>query len=223
MKTIIILITLLLTCGIANATPIDEDQHYIIAAIVWDNVTGLPESDVPVTFGGIHTLYTGADGSVVYDTANLDNIEDGSYVSVSCKYGIKNAPVIYGNWGTGITFNEPDENTAIEAFAALGFFAIALGGGRYLLRRRKNTIHKGDTMDENKIIETTGSKLIRDFGVRALIATLSILGYIGISGIAVYRGDMSMLENISKIFMPIILAIIVFYFNGSTVRDASKK
>ena len=59
------------------------------------------------------------------------------------------------NWGIGITFNEPDEITAIEAFAALGFTAIAIGGGRYILRRKKNTVHKGDTMTKNYITSKT--------------------------------------------------------------------
>jgi len=136
MKTI--LITLLLLCGVANATPIDECQHYIIAVIVWDNVTGLPESDVPITFGGIHTIYTAEDGSAVFDTANLETNEDGSCVSISCKYGMKNAPVIDGNWGTGVTFNEPSQSAAMSAFLALGLIAIPIGKGIYMLFKKKD-------------------------------------------------------------------------------------
>lgn len=238
MKTIILLIALFLLCGTANALTIDEDQHYIVAVVVWDNMAGLPEADVSVTFGGIHTLHTAEDGSVVYDTANLDDIRHGEYVAVSCKYGTKLAPVVLctyesvlnetsghsemrfvQNWGMGLTFNKPSESIAIEAFAALGFAVIAFGGGRYILRRKKNTDHKGDTMTEN---ETTGSKLIRDFGVRALIATMAMIGYIGASGIAAYQGDMDMLKAISSIYMPIMGAIIIFYYNGSSIRDASK-
>jgi len=165
MKTIILLISLVLLCGTATATTIDDDQHYIIAVIVWDNVTGEQEAGIPVTFGGVHTLYTAIDGSVVYDIANLENIRHGDYVPVSCKYGTKLAPIIIctyqpaynktsrqrewgfvANWGTGITFNEPDELTAIEAFAALGFTAIAIGAGSYILRKKKNPNHKGATM-----------------------------------------------------------------------------
>lgn len=234
MKTIIFIVALVLLCETANAVTIDEDQHYIIAAIVWDNETGEFEADVPVTFmyhpyfaDECFTLKTAEDGSVVFDVANMPRgVRNNSVIMVSCKYGIKNAPVIYGNWGTGITFNEPDEITAIEAFAAMGFVAIAIGGGRYLLRRGKSTDHKGDTMTEenNETTDTTDtrSKLKQDFGVRALIATMAMLGYVGASGIAAYRGDMDMLKAISSIYMPIIGAIIIFYYNGSSIRDASK-
>lgn len=138
MKTIIFLIVMIFVCGTANATLIDEESHHIIVVIVWDDVTGLPEENVSVLFGGIHTLYTETDGSVIFDTANLENVDDGSPVSVSCKYGIKNAPIIFRNGYIGLTFNEPDKITAIEAFAALGFTAIAIGGGSYLLRKRKS-------------------------------------------------------------------------------------
>ena len=220
MKQIHILIAALLLCSIATAS-MNDLRPYSIVIIVW-STDGSRAVDMPVTFtyeGQSDTLYTADDGSVVFSLLNFEDVPDGAYINVSCMYGVQSIRVDYEAGLIGATFNEPSEEIAIEAFAALGFVVIAIGGGRYLLRRKKNTIHKGDTMTEN---ETIGSKLIRDFGVRALIATMAMLGYIGISGIAVYRGDMSMLENISKIFMPIMMAIIVFYFNGSAIRDVSK-
>ena len=243
LKTIILLLSLLIVCGTANAATLDEDQHYIIAVVVWDNVTGLPEADVPVTFGGIHTLHTADDGSVVYDTANLDDIRHGEYVVVSCKYGTKLTPIILctyesvlnetsrhsemqfvQNWGMGITFNEPSESIAIEAFAAMGFAAIAIGGGRYLLRRKKNTDHKGDIMTEETNETTdTRSKLARDFGVRAAIALVGMSAF-GIACIvAVNNSDMSMLDDIARVFTPVISVIVLFYFGGSIIRDGLAK
>jgi len=220
MKQIHILIAALLLCSIASAS-MEDLRPYSIVIIAWDT-DGSRAVNMPVTFTYVwqsDILYTADDGSVVFSLLNFRDVPDGAYINVSCKYGVQCVQVDYAAGEKGATFNEPSEEIAIEAFAALGFVVIALGGGRYLLRRKKNTIHKGDNMTED---ETTGSKLIRDFGVRALIATMAMLGYIGISGIAVYRGDMSMLEDISKIFMPIIGVMIVFYFNGSAIRDASK-
>ena len=250
MKTILVLISLLLMCGTANAMPINDNQHYIIAVIVWDNVTGLPEAGVPVTFQYVphemsnkFTFETAEDGSVVFDVANFDSVKNNRVITVVCKYGTKNAPVVYYtnesvwnatnqsydvcqvyNWGTGITFNEPDEVTAIEAFAALGFAAIALGGGRYLLRRKKNTNHTGDIMtDETNETIDTRSKLVKDFGVRAAIALVAMTTY-GIACIvAVYNGDMGLLDDIARVFTPVISVIVLFYFGGSMIRDGLAK
>ena len=214
---IIILLLLLVWCGVASAISVEEDQHYIVVVVVWDNVTGSLEMGVPVTFGGLHTLYTSDDGSVVYDTANLGDVMQ---VSVSCKYGIKNVRVVRDAYGTGVTFNEPDEITAIEAFAALGFAAIALGGGRYMLRRKKNGGH-GDAImaDETSERVDTRSKFVRDFGVRAAIAIVAMASF-GIACIvAVYSGDMGMIDAVARVFTPVISVIIIFYYGGSMVRD----
>jgi LPXTG-motif cell wall-anchored protein len=45
--------------------------------------------------------------------------------------------VNYAYGATGVTYNEPSESIAIEAFAALGFAATAIGGGIYYLTRKK--------------------------------------------------------------------------------------
>jgi len=225
MKQIHILIAALLLCSVAAAS-MEDIRPYSLVIIAWDE-DGSRAVDMPVTFtygSQSDTLYTADDGSVVFSLLNFDDVSDGDYIDISCTYGVQRVQVDYEAGEKGATFNEPSEKIAMDAFAAMGVVVVvALGGGRYLLRRKKNIVNKGDTMDENEPTdETTGSKLIRDFGVRALIATVAILGYIGISGIAVYHGDMSMLEDISKIFMPIMMAIIVFYFNGSAIRDVSK-
>jgi len=175
---------------------------------------------------------------VVFEVANFDSVKNNRVITVVCKYGMKNAPVVYYtnesvwnatnqsydvcqvyNWGTGITFNEPDEITAIEAFAAMGFAAIALGGGRYLLRRKKNTNHKGDIMDEeNNETTDTRQKLIRDFGVRALFGTIALLGYIAITSVCILTDRTDMVSTITTWYMPLITAIVGFYFGGATAR-----
>ena len=211
-----IIIALLILCGIASA----GFQPYDIFVIVWNNETGQPETGVDVAFSYNNqsfTLTTVEDGSVVFATQNFrGELPDGSLINVTCKYGTKQAQVNRGDAGFGVTFNEPSEETAVEAFAMAGFIAIAVGAGLYRLRRKRKLIKEDILMDKE-------FKLKRDFGVRALIATLSMLGYILISGLAVYRGDVDLLENISKIFIPVITAIVVFYFNSSSIRDASKR
>jgi hypothetical protein len=154
MRWTIMLAALILLCGIVSGAhyidvktkeqPIEEVEdplHFIIVVLVWDN-NSMPEGGVSVTFANHYTYQTDKDGSVCFDTANLaidrQPIAHGDGVSVSCKYGANLAIVSYNNGYTGITFNEPDIITAIEAFAALGFMAIAIGGGRYLLRKRKS-------------------------------------------------------------------------------------
>jgi len=140
------ILLLILMCGIASAQP------HIIYAVVWDEQGNL-EPGVPVTFAyndQSFTLKTASDGSAVFATQNFyGKLQNGAKVSVSCKYGTKRVPIKYKtfDWktfryvnvaGTGVTFNEPSEKIAIEYYAAAGFaVVIALGGGRYLLRRRK--------------------------------------------------------------------------------------
>jgi len=212
-----IIIALLILCGIASA----GFQPYDIFVVVWNNETGQPESGVDVTFSYNNqsfVLTTVEDGSGVFATQNFrGELLDGTLINVTCKYGTKQAQVHRGDAGFGVTFNEPSEEIAVEAFAMAGFIAIVIGAGLYRLRRKRLTIIKEDIIMDKEF------KLKRDFGVRALVATGSMTGYILISGLAVYRGDVDMLENISKIFMPVITAIVVFYFNSSSIRDASKR
>ena len=212
-----IIIALLILCGIASA----GFQPYDIFVVVWNNETGQPESGVDVTYSYNNqsfVLTTVEDGSGVFATQNFrGELLDGTLINVTCKYGTKQAQVHRGDAGFGVTFNEPSEEIAVEAFAMAGFIAIVIGAGLYRLRRKRLTIIKEDIIMDKEF------KLKRDFGVRALVATGSMTGYILISGLAVYRGDVDMLENISKIFMPVITAIVVFYFNSSSIRDASKR
>ena len=79
-------------------------------------------------------------------------------------------------------------------------------------------MHEDNTIDEKK-----GFKLWNDFGVRALIATMMVLGYIGSAVLAIYSGNEEMLTNVITIYSPIIMAIITFYFMGSVVRDMKKE
>jgi len=222
MKPFLILIAAMLLCVTVSAAAMGDEEHYVVVVVVWSNVTGAPESDVAVTFDGTHTLYTADDGSVVFDTANLD-VQDGSDITVSCKYGVKTFPIIYSsastrNYGMAVTFNEPDEATATALLAAMGFAAVAIGGGRYLLRRKKS---RGSNMTE-ETTDKTGSKLLRDFGVRALFGTIALLGYIGITSVAIVTDRTDMVSIITNWYMPLIMAIVGFYFGGSTAAHTVK-
>jgi len=142
MKQIHILIAALLLCSIASAS-MEDLRPYSLVIIAWD-MDGSRAVNVPVMFtyeGQSDTLYTADDGSVVFSLLNFDDVPDGAYINVSCKYGVQNVQVDYDIGVTGVTFNEPSEEIAIEAFAVLGFIATAIGGGVYLLRRKKQ---KGD-------------------------------------------------------------------------------
>ena len=158
MKIIYILISSLLLCSIAAAS-MEELHPYTIRVIVWD-ADGNRESDVPVTFayeGQSDMLYSAEDGTLSFSLLNFDDVHDGAHINVSCVYETKNAPVQYvinetiidpdsgnttivrrPNGYTGVTFNEPSTDIAIAAWAMMGFIATAIGGGIYLLRRRKN-------------------------------------------------------------------------------------
>ena len=151
MKIIILMTLLLVICSVVCAAPSTSvtDDPYTILVIMWHNETGELESGVPVTFDDNHTLHTAEDGSVVFDTANL-NIEDGAIVTISCKYGVKTSRINYVHsylsglemvhvcqYGVGITFNEPSQSDAIAAFLALGLIAIPIGNGIYRLFKKK--------------------------------------------------------------------------------------
>lgn len=138
MKLITTLLIVLLFCSIATSSMVDL-QPYTISVVIWDT-NGNQDVDVAVTFayeGQLETLYTADDGSVSFSLLNFDNVHDGAYINVSCKHGVKDVPVNYEYGATGVTFNEPSEDDAIAAFAALGFIAVAAGGGIYYLTKRK--------------------------------------------------------------------------------------
>jgi LPXTG-motif cell wall-anchored protein len=114
-------------------------RPHTIHAIVWD-ANGNADENIAVIFSyreQSETLYTADDGSVSFSLLNFDDVPNGAYINVSCKHGAKNVPVNYAQGATGVTYNEPSEDDAITAFAALGFIAVAAGGGIYYLTRRK--------------------------------------------------------------------------------------
>lgn len=138
MKLIHTLIVALLLCGIATAS-MEDLQPYTISVIVWDT-DGNKDENTAVTFsygGQSDTLYTADDGSVSFSLLNFDDVPDGAYINVSSKCGAKDVPVDYEYGATGVTFNEPSQDAAIAAFAALGFITVAAGGGIYFLTRKK--------------------------------------------------------------------------------------
>lgn len=138
MKPIHTIIVALLICGIATAS-MEDLRPYTISVIVW-NADGNRDENTAVTFaymGQSDTLYTADDGSVSFSLLNFDDVSDGAYINVSSKYGAKDVPVNYECGATGVTFNEPSEDDAIAAFAAMGFIAVAAGGGIYYLTRKK--------------------------------------------------------------------------------------
>lgn len=139
MKRIIhLLIAVLILCSTTVATM--EDLHpYTVYVIVWDEA-GLREGGLPITFeykGQSEMLYSANDGSVSFSLLNFDGVTDGSYITVSSKYGTKEVRVDYEYGAVGVTFNEPSGSAAMTAFAALGFIVVAAGGGIYYLKRKK--------------------------------------------------------------------------------------
>lgn len=79
-----------------------------------------------------------------------------------------------------------------------------------------------ETQPQEAIITETGFKLYRDFGVRALIASLSIIGFLVITVVTISSNNTDVLDKISVMWMPVIVTIINFYFLGSIVRDTKK-
>lgn len=216
-KIIYSIIVLLLLCS--TISPYnnlnDKLKHHMIVVVVWDE-DGNPESNVDVIFEYKQNEIiskTSEDGSVIFNIQNFGNIEEEN-ITVSCKYGIEKIQILYNDLDTGITFNEPSEEEAINYYWKLGFIAIPIGGGLYLLKRRRKNMNNED----NK----RTFKLKSDFGVRALIAVLSIIGYIVVSGIAVYNNNLDMIEPIANLYMPIIMIIIGFYYTASMMRDIKK-
>lgn len=162
MKIIYVLVVALLLCGTATAawvatdvaetrrsegppagscysTSMEDLRPYTISVIVWGG-DGNRAVNTAVTFaygGQSETLYSAEDGSVSFSLLNFDDVPNGAYIDVSSKYGAKSVPVDYVYGATGVTFNEPSEEAAIEAWAALGFVAVAAGGGIYYLTRKK--------------------------------------------------------------------------------------
>lgn len=137
MKIIYILIVALLLCGVATAS-MEDMRPYTIHAIVWD-VDGNVANNAAVVFsyaGQTDTRYTANDGSVSFSLINFDEVHNGAYINVSCKYGAKDVPVNYEYGATGVTFNEPSESIAISLLAAAGFIVTAVSGGIYWLRKK---------------------------------------------------------------------------------------
>lgn len=139
MKLTHILMAALFLCSVATAA-MEDLKPYTIRVIVWDT-NGTLEADVPVTFAYdsmSETRYSAEDGTLCFSLLNFDDVQDGSHINVSCKYGAKNVPVNYAYGATGVTFNEPDQAIAMAIWAALGFVATALGGGIYYLTKKKD-------------------------------------------------------------------------------------
>ena len=78
-------------------------------------------------------------------------------------------------------------------------------------------------MEESITKEKKGFKLFNDFGVRALIATLVIMGYMGSVGYSVFLGNKDMIPVITTLYMPLVSIVIMFYFQASAMRDMKKE
>ena len=151
MKTGLLLLTLILLCGTTAAEP-TLSTPYCIEGFVWDDA-GDREEGVEITLvyeAQAHTIITAIDGSFVFSTQNFAGIQDGDVVTLHCKYGVKTVRINYvhsylsglkmvyvGQYGVGVTFNEPSQSEAIAAFLALGLIAIPIGNGIYRLFKRK--------------------------------------------------------------------------------------
>jgi hypothetical protein len=79
-----------------------------------------------------------------------------------------------------------------------------------------------ETQPQEIVSIETGFKLYKDFGVRALIASLSIIGFLVITVVTISSNNTDVLDKISVMWMPVIVTIINFYFLGSIMRDMKK-
>ena len=78
-------------------------------------------------------------------------------------------------------------------------------------------------MEEPITEKKKGFKLLNDFGVRAWIATLVIMGYMGSVGYSVFLGNKDMIPVITTLYMPLVSIVIMFYFQASAMRDMMKE
>lgn len=62
-------------------------------------------------------------------------------------------------------------------------------------------------------------KLIQDFGIRALLSLIVVVGYIGMLGIGVLHADDEMIKNMMTMYTPLVITVIAFYFHSSDIQD----
>lgn len=73
--------------------------------------------------------------------------------------------------------------------------------------------------EEKTMQETKGFKLLNDFGVRAWIATLVIMGYMGSVAYTIFLGNKDMIPTLTTLYMPLVSIVIMFYFQASAMKD----
>ena len=77
-------------------------------------------------------------------------------------------------------------------------------------------------MEEPITEDKKGFKLFNDFGVRAWIATLVIVGYMISVAYAVFLGNKDVISALTTLYMPLVSIVSMFYFQASAIRDMKK-
>jgi len=226
------IILLIFTTGYAEAqegtvTERMNDTHYLVVGHIYEPYT---QDNIVILTNirtGKHLQVTAI--SCEHDLKeylfNLANLKDGwnreDIIVIS--YGNQSTVIniLVDSVGAQVDLNKPSNWDPILILA--GSSLVVLSGGIYFYMKRKKIHNEEYIMEESKEIEKKGFKLFNDFGVRALIATMMVLGYIGSAALTVYTGNEEMLRNVTTIYSPIIMAIITFYFMGSVVRDIKKQ
>jgi len=76
--------------------------------------------------------------------------------------------------------------------------------------------------EETAMEKEKGFKLLNDFGVRALIATMIIIGYMASVAYTIFLGNKDMIPALTTLYMPLVSIVIMFYFQASAMRDMNK-
>ena len=237
MKFSIILIMslmILLFIQIVNAEETNtlfDNEHYLIVGHIYepyseDNVVMLTNVR---TGEQLNKIAIECEHSFKVYLFNLANLHQGwiNKDGIIITYHNNFTSIVIDDSMTGIQadLNTSEEYDPIPIITGTILIFISCGGYYYIKRKSKL---KGDGINMNEeetepITQETGFKLYRDFGVRAWIATLVILGYtISVIG-CVYTNNMDALKELSIAILPVVTIIVMFYYQSSATRDMLEK
>lgn len=196
---------------------------------------GLANNDHYFIVGHIYEPYS--EDNIVIIT-NVRTGEQLNEIAIDCEHGVKvylfNLANLHQGWnnkdemvityhnnstsiiiddsmtGIQVDLNAPEGYNPIPIIA--GTLILSACGSYYYIRRKKGN-KEVTTLEEETPSKQTGFKLFRDFGVRALISTLLIIGCIISVLYAMYLNNSEMIKSIAAVYGPAITAVIVFYFN----------
>ena len=120
--------------------------------IIFSDIYDLPSLSQWLSSCIITGLFLPEEGALtkIFSIMNFKEIGNDDRIEVFCKYDTKIVRVNYyhsyisglkmvhrGQYGIGVTFNEPSQSAAIAAFLTLGLIAIPVGNGIYRLFKKK--------------------------------------------------------------------------------------